>query len=701
MRTRLATLALLGLGVAIVGAAQVPTPAPAVTAQATQLESELVAKFGEAQRPRAHRGIAQVMALWRTEDGDGTAFAAFVRENFAGDQATLDAMFLRYQHNMEVILGHSHEIHRELLEPSELDVGRIAPYDEVFGGWSPTAHLLDDLFENKLAFAALLNFPLTTLEERTRQGADWSRRQWAETKLADYFRQRVPASARQAAAQAFADGNRYIAGYNIWMHHLVDARGQRLFPPGKRLLTHWNLRDELKADYADRKDGLAKQRTIQRVMERIVAQDIPAIVIDNPAVDWNPFTNAVTRSTVNDMPAGVSPRAALPLGPVDASHENDERYARMLANFHAQQQIDAYSPGRNTRILRSFEGERQLSELRVQAMFEQVLGSPLVAKTAKIIAGKLGRKLEPFDIWYNGFRGRGTNDEAQLDALVARKYPDAAAYQRDIPQLLRKLGFAADRADYIAQHIVVEPARGSGQATGAEMRGEPAHLQTRVERGGMNYKGYNIAVHEMCHNVEQTFSLYDMDYYSLHSVPNTAFTEALAFTCQNRDLELLGLGKPDAEARSMAALDTFWATHEIAGVALVDMQAWRWMYAHPSATPAELREAVLAMARETWNKWYAPVFGVRDVTLLAIYSHMIQEMLYLPDYPIGHMIALQVEAQMDKAGNFGSEFERVARIGAVAPDLWMTQATGAPVGPEAMLAAADKALGELYRQPFN
>jgi hypothetical protein len=74
---------------------------------------------------------------------------------------------------------------------------------------------------------------------------------------------------------------------------------------------------------------------------------------------------------------------------------------------------------------------------------------------------------------------------------------------------------------------------------------------------------------------------------------------------------------------------------------------------------------------------------------------MIEEILYLPDYSIGHMIALQVETQMDKAGNFGSEFERVARIGAVAPDKWMTQATGAPVGPEALLAAAQKALNEL------
>ena len=33
---------------------------------------------------------------------------------------------------------------------------------------------------------------------------------------------------------------------------------------------------------------------IAQVMERIVTQTIPAAVIDNPRLDWNPFTNAVT-----------------------------------------------------------------------------------------------------------------------------------------------------------------------------------------------------------------------------------------------------------------------------------------------------------------------------------------------------------------------------------------------------------------------
>ena len=90
----------------------------------------------------------------------------------------------------------------------------------------------------------------------------------------------------------------------------------------------------------------------------------------------------------------------------------------------------------------------------------------------------------------------------------------AQAYQQDIPNLLMKLGFSSERAQYLARNIVVDPARGSGHAMGAEMRGEKAHLRTRVEKSGMNYKGFNIAVHEMGHNVEQTFSLNDVDHTS-------------------------------------------------------------------------------------------------------------------------------------------------------------------------------------------
>ena len=51
---------------------------------------------------------------------------------------------------------------------------------------------------------------------------------------------------------------------------------------------------------------------------------------------------------------------------------------------------------------------------------------------------------------------------------------------------------------------------------------------------------------------------------------------------------------------------------------------------------------------DMWNRYFAPVFKKKDVILLGIYSHMIDSSLYLPDYPIGHLIANQIEAQHEK-----------------------------------------------------
>jgi hypothetical protein len=207
----------------------------------------------------------------------------------------------------------------------------------------------------------------------------------------------------------------------------------------------------------------------------------------------------------------------------------------------------------------------------------------------------------------------------------------------------------------------------------------------------MDYKGYNIAVHEMGHNVEQVFSLYSVDSTLLQGVPGNAFTEALAFTFQNRDLELLGLGTPDAHATRLRVLNDFWATWEIAGAGLVDLAVWRWLYAHPNATAGQLREATLDIARGLWNRYYAPVLGGRDSVLLAIYSHMVDAFLYLPYYPLGHLIAFQLEEKL-KGPTSGAEFERMASFGRVTPDLWMVHATGAPVSAEPLLRATAAAV---------
>jgi hypothetical protein len=467
---------------------------------------------------------------------------------------------------------------------------------------------------------------------------------------------------------------------------VVDPSGQRLFPPKLRLLSHWNLRDEIKADYADAQHGLAKQRTIQQVMERIITQTIPGVVINNPNADWNPWSNEVKPAAEKDSDTG--PREAK----LTNAPEPATRYATLLNTYQAARKVDPYSPTAPTLIARRFDEDREIPEQRVRAMLGEVLSSPLVPKVAKLIESRLGRPLEPFDIWYDGFRARGAYTEAQLDAIVSKRYPTAEAYKKDIPNILMKLGFTPEKAQYLAENIVVDPARGSGHAMGAEMRGQKAHLRTRVENTGMNYKGFNIAVHEMGHNVEQTFSLNEVDYTLLEGVPNTAFTEALAMVLQGHDLEVLGLASPDARSDALKTLNDFWNTYEISGVALVDMGVWHWMYEHPNATPEQLEGATVEIAKNIWNQYYAPVFGKKDVVLLAVYSHMIDSFLYLPDYPIGHLIAFQVEEQMKRAGAIGPEFERMAKMGRVTPDMWMLNATGKPVGAEALLTAAEHAL---------
>jgi hypothetical protein len=649
-------------------------------------EQSLVARYGEPVRADARRGLEQVAMFWRSEDGDAPAFEAFVEENFAGDAPTRSAMFDRFEGVLEKLGGHMNEIGLALRWQTDLDLGPILPVDELFAGYDPAAHVLDDFFSNKIAFVVLLNFPLTTLEQRLSDGSQWSRRQWAEARLAERYSKRIPAEVSLEVAKVSSRADQYVSSYNIWMHHLVDAKGRRLFPANMRLLSHWNLRDELKADYADRGNGLAKQRMIEKVMERIVTQTIPEIVVDNPAVDWNPYTNEVTPAAVTD--ADVVPAA----GPSGA-REPDTRYATLLSTYRASTLVDPYSPTAPTLIARRFDEDREIPEARVREMLVQVVSSPLVPRVAALIGKRLGRSLEPFDIWYDGFRAKSAASPEDLDRIVSAKYPTPEAFREDIPNMLMKLSFPAEDAERIASLIAVDPARGSGHAAGSAMRGAMVHLRTRVGPHGMDYKGFNIAVHELGHNVEQVLSMNDVDHTLLAGVPNTAFTEAFAFVFQGNDLMLLGLQeKRDEEAEALKTLNDFWGVYEIAGVSLVDMAVWHWMYDHPGASPAELREAVLSIAKSVWNSYYAPVFKTKDVILLGVYSHMIDSYLYLPDYAIGHLIQNQIEAQFRKVGAIGPEFERMATYGSVAPDLWMTHATGSPVSADALLDAAGRAL---------
>jgi len=657
--------------------------------------SALVRKHGEGQRARIEQGLKQVRLLWRKEDGDAKAQQAFAEEWFRSDAKDLDALLARFEYVLEQVDGYFLDLGREMRSFSELELGPQLPIDDVFAGLDLSAHASDDFFNSKLAFIALLNFPLPSLDEMLAQGKSWSRRDWAAVRLTRRFALRPSGDALAARSKAQADAEAYIAGYNLWMHHLLAPGGRRIFPAGMRLLAHWNLRDQIKADYAekDRALGLERQRLIRAAMERIVDQTIPKAVIDDPRVDWDPQANAVTLSPAAEVETAKMKAQGkrAPEPSASSEREPDTRYAVILADFQAARRTDQDSPLAPTEIDRRFNFDREIPEKRAEELLQSIVSSPLVPRVAALIRARLGRPLEPHDIWYSGFLPRARHPEEELNALTRARYPTAAAYKKDIPRLLEGLGFAPEKARFFDSHIVVDPARGSGHALQSARRGDDPHLRTRINPDGMDYKGYNIAIHEMGHNVEQICSLYLVDHTLLAGVPATAFTEALAFTFQNRDLELLGLEKPDEESERLRVLNDFWGTWEIAGVGLVDIAVWRYMYAHPQATPAELREATLRIARDLWDQRYAPVLGGKGSGLLGIYSHMVANFLYLPDYPIGHLIAFQLEQKL-RGADFGAQFEHAASFGRVTPDLWMEHATGSPLSAKPLLDATETAL---------
>lgn len=635
----------------------------------------LIEKFGIENKFRIEKGIKQSASLWMDVDGTPQEFEAFCLANFIAKAEELDKLFIRLSDNFETIWGHTNKITLDLNRPVHLTNFEKINIDEIFAAYSPGSHINDDFFKNKIAFHILLNFPHYSLDEKTKLGQSWSRKDWAYARMGDVFTSRIPSDLLQKQSEAMANADLYISEYNIFMGKLINDNGESLFPIDLKLITHWGLRDELKSNYADTVNGFEKQKTIYEVMKHIIAQEIPKQVINNNNYDWNPFTNKISKNGKSEK----------------IESEPNTRYQHIINNFTALRAIDKYSPSYPTYIDRKFEEEFEIPQKTVETLFTDFVSSPVVKEVAKLIEVRLGRKLQPWDIWYDGFKSRSNISEHLLNEKTTSKYPNPAALKADLPNILNKLGFAKDKALWISSRIEVDPSRGAGHAWGAQMKSENAHLRTRIAENGMDYKGYNIATHEFGHNVEQTLTLNNVDYYMLNGVPNTAFTEAWAFVFQKRDLELLGIKEDNPDKKALMALDNFWSTLEIMSVSLVDMKLWMWLYENPEANAEQTKDATMRIAKEVWNKYFADIFGIKDQPILAIYSHMIDYPLYLSAYPIGHLIEFQMENQMD-GKVLGTEMMRICSQGRILPHFWMKGAVGQGISIQPTIEATIKAL---------
>lgn len=640
----------------------------------TELVGQMTADDASIDGKLLQRGASQVAALWQAEDGTADEFVQFVKDNYAASPEARRELFDKLSTAYEVLLGTQNQVAIELSLPTILAGPEPTNIDYIMSAFNPYSHLWNDLYENKVAFITILNFPNFTLQEKNEMGGNWSREQWAYARMGDMFTSRVPAALNKETAQANADAENYIASYNIMMGHLLDKKGNKLFPENMVLLSHWNLRDEIKSNYANLPNAREKQEMIYQVMLRIIDGTIPLEVINNGAYDWAPYSNLTWKDGAE----------------VTLAAEDTRRYERILAHYKTMLKVDEYEPQRPTGIARNFESGMEIAPEEIEALFVNLISSPQAKKVGKLIKKRLGRDLRPYDIWYDGFKSRSAISEDDLTAQTQAKYPTPEAFEADMPRMLVELGFSDADAQFIASKIKVQGARGSGHAWGAAGRWENSLLRTRIGGEGMDYKGYNIAVHEFGHNVEQTIDLYLIDHFMMAGVPNTGFTEALAFVFQKRDLKLLGY---DQQIDDNTTLDIFWGLYEIMGVSLVDMRVWQWLYAHPQASAAELRDATITIAKDVWNKYYQPVLGEKDSPILAVYSHMVNSPMYLPYYPLGHIVEFQLEEHLAKFTDkkaFADELMRIYKLGRLTPNHWMQQAVGTSVSTDPILNAVDR-----------
>lgn len=645
----------------------------ALTNAARELDpmlDRLVETIGEAHRERLRAGLARVSERWTAADGDAEALEAFCRDHFITDPVQRRRLVDRLEIALEQVGGHLYEMRRALRRWSDLRVEELPRVDDLLATFDPAPDLSEQLYRQRLAFVALLNLDRPNLDQMLREGDRWSVEQWAEARIAQAFGPRVPIELNDLARTVNHAANQWVSRFHVPVGGLVDREGRRCFEQPRALLAHWLVREEIKARYNDA-NGLSQQRALAWVMARHIDGSIPRTVFTAPGThEWDP-----ERNTLDGRPADEF------VGPV--------RYEQLLSQRGVATRFDVYYTEQPTAMARKFELAREIPEHEVERLMTELLDHPVRAKLASFLRRRLGRDLEPFDIYFDDIAEHRGGEE--LNRAVRRRFGDEKSLQAQLPLVLTELGFTRGDAAFIASRITVEIARGSGHAMRPQLLEYGAWLRTNRLEDELGWDGFDTAMHELGHTVEQVISANFAPRPALRGVPNTACTEAFAFLYQSLAKRVLGLVDPEAEERAFAieSVQTMLAACQIAGPSLLEIRLWRWLYDHPDASADEVRAALLEIADELWERFYRRDFGPDPYRILGAYQHMIAHPLYLADYTLGHVISHQVRSHL-RGRDLAAETIRICSIGRVTPDLWMRRAVGGPISIEAMASDAAK-----------
>ena len=111
---------------------------------------------------------------------------------------------------------------------------------------------------------------------------------------------------------------------------------------------------------------------IYKVMERIINQEIPKVVINSPDYRMAPFSNKLKKGTETHR----------------IQREQDSRYARIIDIFKARKGYRSFNPVMNTASQGNFHWEMEISTEEVEALFDTYLRSPEAYRTRKDCQGK-------------------------------------------------------------------------------------------------------------------------------------------------------------------------------------------------------------------------------------------------------------------------------------------------------------------------
>ena len=163
---------------------------------------------------RADIGVRQVALRWNNVDGTPQEFTAFCVANFVANPSDVTRLLDRLEKVLTSVNGHLYEIRRDLRWWSDVKTDSFAGVDDVLAKFDPAPDVSDQLYRQKIAFIALLNFDRSTLAEMLAKGSSWSTTRWAEVRLAQSFGPRVPVALADQARKTSHEANQFVSGLN-------------------------------------------------------------------------------------------------------------------------------------------------------------------------------------------------------------------------------------------------------------------------------------------------------------------------------------------------------------------------------------------------------------------------------------------------------------------------------------------------------